>query len=224
MDLGNVSYVGNRQPFLQRLATGKSVLHLGCTGSPCTEVRIQREESMHMKLLKVSREVYGIDLDPTGIAIMRDKYQVPNLYRGSVERLQDVALDGLQQFDLVLAAEIIEHLSRPGDMIEGIKRFMRADSRLLISTPNPLSLKYFLHAMRGKEVQGPDHTLMLSPQTGTHLFQNRHGFRIARIHSCLEAHASFLNRTTRPLFSSLFRMMPWYADGLIFELELAPHA
>lgn len=159
---------------MQKLAAAKTVLHLGCTGSPSTEVRIQRGESMHMNLLKAARTVHGIDLDAAALKTLREKYGVKNLFEGNVERLGEVRLDGQETFDLIVAAEIIEHLSRPGDMLEGVKRFMRPDSRLLITTPNPLSLKYFVHALRGREVQGPDHTVLISPQTAIKTFpQNR---------------------------------------------------
>lgn len=218
MNLRKITYVGERQTFLRKRVTGKSVLHLGCTGSPDVDGRIERGESMHMNLLHTARTVYGVDLDPDAVAKMRDVYGVRNLYVGNVEQLEQLSLEGMSQFDIILAAELIEHLNCPGKMLEGVKRFMNPSSRLMISTPNSLSAKYFLHAFWGREVQGPDHTIIISPATGTLLFNMRYGFKIYSIFSCLEAHSRWANRITKPIFSALFSFAPWYADGLIFEL------
>ena len=196
------------------------MLHLGCTASPDVDGRIQRGESIHMNLLKTARAVHGVDLDAQAVCKMRDVYGVQNLHVGNVEELDKLKIPNDEQFDIVLAAELIEHLSCPGKMVEGVKRFMRVDSRFILTTPNPLSVKYFLHAFFGNEVQGPDHTIMISPQTGTLLFEKRHGFRILNVYSCLETHSKPANRITRPIFYPAFAIAPWYADGLIFELGL----
>lgn len=42
-------------------------------------------------------------------------------------------------FDNIIAGELIEHLERPYDFLRSLQLFMKPNSRLLISTPNPVA-------------------------------------------------------------------------------------
>ena len=137
-----------RTDFIKQISAGKKVLHLGCTNHPYTEDSIKNEMLLHFDLKKTAKELYGFDYDQAGLDVLR-KYNVKNLHRADLEKLEEVVLD--ETFDVIIAGEMIEHLSNPGLFLKGIKRFMHSETSLVITTINAYSaLRFFMYGLRGK--------------------------------------------------------------------------
>jgi SAM-dependent methyltransferase len=49
-----------------------------------------------------------------------------------------------RDFDVIVAGEVIEHLSNPGGLFESSKSHLRPSGRLIITTPNPFALIRFI--------------------------------------------------------------------------------
>lgn len=167
----------NRIPLVQRveylkgLCEGKSVLHLGCTNWPYTDIVLREGTLLHLQLDEIASELYGFDADQEGLDVLSAR-GIKNLYRADLERLDDVELD--KEFDVILAGEMIEHLSNPGLFLRGIKRFMGADTVLVITTINAYSgVRMFQYGLRGKggkaEPVHPDHVAYYSYSTILHI-------------------------------------------------------
>ncbi|HMS19007.1 MAG TPA: hypothetical protein PKC46_00470, partial [Sphingorhabdus sp.] len=90
---------------------GRSVLHLGCTNHPYTQDSIDQGMLLHFDIAKVAGELYGFDYDQEGIDTLAVA-GVDHLYRADLEKLDEVELD--RKFDIIIAGEMIEHLSNPG--------------------------------------------------------------------------------------------------------------
>jgi hypothetical protein len=114
-----------KEDFILKAASGRSVLHLGCVGftdlAPSDRVR-SAKQSLHWKLTQLSNTV-GIDRSVAVIDEYRKLGVFTNIVAGDVERLDDLQIT--RKFDVVIAGDIIEHLSNPGQMLDGIKRFCR---------------------------------------------------------------------------------------------------
>ncbi len=110
-----------RVEFIKKACVGRKVLHLGCTDYPFTEQAIENEMLLHFELEKVAGELYGFDFDQKGIDVL-EKAGGKNLYRADLEQLENVPLE--ETFDVIIAGEMIEHLSNPGLFLRGIQRFM----------------------------------------------------------------------------------------------------
>ena len=156
-----------RVDFIKKACKGKKVLHLGCTNYPYTKQAIESEMLLHFELEKVSRELYGFDFDQAGLDILKEA-NVTNLYQADLEKLGDVALD--EKFDVIIAGEMIEHLSNPGLFLQGIKRFMNDDTELVITTINAYcGMRFLIYGLRGKggvnEPVHPDHVAYYSYKT-----------------------------------------------------------
>lgn len=156
-----------RVDFIKSACEGKKVLHLGCTNYPYTEQAIKDEMLLHFELEKTARELYGFDFDQKGLDILREKGGV-NLFQTDLEHLEDVALD--ETFDVIIAGEMIEHLSNPGLFLQGIKRFMNDKTDLIITTINAYcALRFLIYGLRGKggtnEPVHPDHVAYYSYKT-----------------------------------------------------------
>jgi SAM-dependent methyltransferase len=161
------------------LCRGRRVLHLGCTNWPYTADSLRHGTLLHDTLRGVATRVVGFDADADGLAALA-ALGVPDLHRADLERLDEVALD--ETFDVVVAGEIIEHLANPGLFLSGVRRFLRPDSRLVITTVNAYGgLRTALYATRGRggirEPIHPDHVAYYSYATLGGLLR-RHGYRI----------------------------------------------
>ncbi len=156
-----------RGEFIKSASEGKKVLHLGCTNWPYTKEAIENDMLLHFDLEKTAGELYGFDFDQEGLDVLTGAGGT-NLFRADLEKLDEVPLD--TTFDVIIAGEMIEHLSNPGLFLTGIQRFMSTDTKLVITTINAYSaLRFFVYAVRGKggtnEMVHPDHVAYYSYKT-----------------------------------------------------------
>lgn len=156
-----------RVEFIKKICAGKKVLHLGCTNYPYTKESLDNNILLHLELEKVAAQLYGFDFDQKGIDVL-EAAGVKNLYRADLEKLEDAALD--ETFDVIIAGEIIEHLSNPGLFLSGIQRFMNEETKIVITTINAYSaFRFLIYGLRGKggasEPVHPDHVAYYSYKT-----------------------------------------------------------
>lgn len=122
---------------------------------------------LHFELEKVARELYGFDFDQEGLGILKAEGG-KNLFQADLEKLEEVSLD--ETFDVIIAGEMIEHLSNPGLFLQGIRRFMNARTDLVITTINAYcAMRFLIYGLRGKggenEPVHPDHVAYYSYKT-----------------------------------------------------------
>jgi ubiquinone/menaquinone biosynthesis C-methylase UbiE len=156
-----------RVDYIKKACVGKKVLHLGCTNYPYTKESLDNDMLLHFEIAKVAREVYGFDFDQKGIDVLEES-GVKNLYRADLEKLEEVELD--ETFDVIIAGEMIEHLSNPGLFLRGIQRFMNRETSLVITTINAYSaMRFMIYGLRGHggalEPVHPDHVAYYSYKT-----------------------------------------------------------
>jgi ubiquinone/menaquinone biosynthesis C-methylase UbiE len=214
----------DRVSFLKEVARGKKVLHLGCTGYPFTEEIIKNEAMLHFELQREARELYGFDFDREGLETMR-AHKVKNLYFADLENLQAVELD--ETFEVIIAGEMIEHLSNPGLFLRGIRRFMRPETNLVITTINAYcGMRMWTYGLRGRggvhEPVHPDHVAYYSYSTLKVLVE-REKLKINRFafYNTGPEHrklAPWKSRLANDI--SVFIARQW-ADGIIAECGLA---
>lgn len=160
-----------RIEYLKEASRGKKVLHLGCTDWPYTQAAVEAGTQLHFSLADIARELWGFDADKEGLEYFKTK-GFDKLYYADLERLDEVELN--ETFDVIIAGEMIEHLSNPGLFLRGIKRFMRDDTRLIITTINAYcGMRFFYYGLRGRggisEPVHPDHVYYFSYSTLRHL-------------------------------------------------------
>jgi SAM-dependent methyltransferase len=213
-----------RLEMLRSVCSGKKVLHLGCTNYPYTNDAISNNMLLHFDLEKRASLLYGFDFDQEGIDIL-GAHGTRNLFRADLEDLDKVALD--ETFDVIIAGEMIEHLNNPGLFLNGIKRFMRPDTQLVITTINAYcGMRFWMYGLRGKggknEPVHPDHTAYYSYSTLL-LLLKRHSLSVERFcfydqgkehrpHS--PGWVNFINDVS-------VRFAPQWADGVIAVCRLS---
>lgn len=225
--LGPVQRV-ERNPFLIERARGKRVLHLGCADEHLVDQKIKDNAHLHAQLASVARELWGVDVSREGISQLRQA-GFSNLIHGDVERLDEIEDLRNRDFDVIIAGELIEHLSNPGLFLNGCRSLCSAGTDLILTTPNALVYSQPLFALLNREAIHPDHTLMWSPTTLRKLV-TRSGFAIREFwvyggtpcvqmrptESKLKNSARFVLRCVDALIrQTVVRFEPWLNNGLI---------
>ena len=214
----------DRVTFIKNACVGKKVLHLGCTDYPFTKEVIKNNMLLHFELGKVAKELYGFDFDERGIKILSDA-GVENLYFSNLEKLEEVDLD--ETFDVIIAGEIIEHLSNPGLFLKGIQRFMNPKTILLITTINAYcGMRMLTYGFRGRggahEPVHPDHVAYYSYSTLKVLIE-RENLRVRRFafYNTGEEHrklAAWKQKLANDISVLIARQ---WAEGIIAECSLS---
>ncbi len=214
----------NRVQFIKNACVGKKVLHLGCTDYPFTKEVIKNQMLLHFELDKVANGLYGFDFDKRGIKILADA-GVKNLYVSNLEKLEEVDLD--ETFDVIIAGEMIEHLSNPGLFLKGIQRFMNPTTNLIITTINAYcGMRMLTYGFRGRggahEPVHPDHVAYYSYSTLKVLIE-RENLRVNRFafYNTGEEHrklAAWKQKLANDISVLIARQ---WAEGIIAECSLS---
>jgi ubiquinone/menaquinone biosynthesis C-methylase UbiE len=214
----------DRLSYLKAAARGKKVLHLGCTDYPYTEKVIANEMLLHFELQKIAGELYGFDFDERGIEILKN-HGTENLFHADLENLQNVPLN--ETFDVIIAGEMIEHLSNPGLFLSGIQRFMNPQTNLLITTINAYcGMRMFTYGLRGKggahEPVHPDHVAYYSFSTLKVLVE-RHSLKVKKFafYNTGDEHRKLAPWKQKLANDISVRIAKQWADGIIAECELS---
>lgn len=210
-----MNYYSKTERILE-LCKGKRVLHIGCVGFADlqTAERVRRaKESLHYALTTCATTV-GVDYSREAIDYYRAHHVFENVVYGNAEHLEDLLLP--PEFDVVVAGDIIEHLSNPGNMLDGIRSVCDATTLVLITTPHAFGLLSFLRYLTNRFSEGQEHVFTMNSQNMAHLAE-RHGFEVVEIATCFQDHA-----TASPLFKlgrSFFKLFPRLGGTLFVVLR-----
>jgi len=201
-----------RDDQLIRECVGKKVLHLGCTDSPFTQEKLDNGTALHPKLESVASQIVGVDIDSSALATLGSLCKKTDLICCDIE--SPILLDKLsgREFDVVVCADVIEHLNNPGAMLGNLVKAMQPGSKLIITTINALAIKLVLRALFAREAVHPDHVAYYSFATLKHLCE-RFGISVEdEIKTFLYP---FNNRFLTAVQPPFYRLFPNVADGII---------
>ena len=176
--LPKAKLLDSRNQALLRLCRGKTVLHLGFVDEGLLDDRLRHEDWLHAMLTSVAARVVGIDISERGV---RRAHQVgyADCYVGDVERLSSIPFPRVE-YDIILAADIIEHLDNPGLFLAELQKVANENTLVVITTPNALNIKTFFYPLARIECVHPDHNLYCSPTTLSTLLE-KHGFQVVEM-------------------------------------------
>jgi SAM-dependent methyltransferase len=142
---------------------GAAVLDVGCVDARPAR-RTGRASAgaadlLFRRITEVNPNALGVDLDAGGVAA---------LVQGGHQALCADAqtMDLGRTFDTIIAGEIIEHLENPGQFLLTVRRHLRPDGKLIVTTPNPF---YALQTWKiwrwGRPRCNEGHVVWFDPQT-----------------------------------------------------------
>lgn len=207
-----VRSIADRDEELQSRCAGKRVLHLGCTDSPFTLHKLQEHSLLHLKLETVAQSIVGVDIDGVSLDAMR-----PVTTRKSQLVLADLQEPGLadvlkaHEFDVVVCADVIEHLDSPGRMLSNIAALLAPQTQVVITTINAYAAKLFVRGLMNREAVHPDHVSYYSFATLKHL-TGRFGIKLEEQY--LTFRYPLKNRFLSNFQAPLYKLFPAIGDGL----------
>ena len=120
---------------LALVGSGKRVLDVGCSSGYLARPLVAR-----------GCAVVGLELDPAAAAEARDVCE--EVLVGDVESMELPFEPG--SFDVVLCGDLIEHLRDPEAFLARVRPFLKADGRLVLTTPNVANWAMRLGLLAGR--------------------------------------------------------------------------
>ncbi len=134
-----------RWAFIEPYVVDKTVLDVGPAELVGTVNRTKDQRWLHKRISAVAAKVVGLEINEEQVKILRDMG-----YDIRWSNAEDFDLG--EKFDVVVAGELIEHLSNPGNFLECARRHLGSRGFLLLTTPNRFSALEFLKVLRRGEV------------------------------------------------------------------------
>src|SRR6478672_9747728 len=113
------------------------VLDLGCGNGSLSHLIAQQ-----------GYEVVGVEESEAGVAIARQSFPDCHFINASIYDLPYSDLGN--SFDIVLSAEVVEHLLYPRDLVRAAQKCLKPNGRLILTTPYHGYLKNLVLAISGK--------------------------------------------------------------------------
>jgi 2-polyprenyl-3-methyl-5-hydroxy-6-metoxy-1,4-benzoquinol methylase len=202
-----------RDDWLIDACRSKRVLHVGCTDLPITSDKIANNQLLHAKLADVSEEIIGVDVDREGIETLSKLMPDETFLLHSAEDLPSCKALCDRDFDVIVAADVIEHLSNIGLFLEGVRKLLQPGGRLLISTPQSFSIKRMLPMLFWSyEYVHPDHIAYFSFSTLFRLL-SRYDLEIEQVYT-FQWHNPTLKNW---LANSILQPVLWMSGGRLCD-------
>ena len=207
-----VSPLVDRDELILELCQDRSVIHLGAADYPFTQEKAGRGALLHQKLAKTARTLIGIDSNQDSIDLLRRDFGINDILfqdlSGPAPALVDAA-------EVVVCADIIEHVNSPYTLLEHGKSMCREDGQILLTTINGLAAKVFLRNLMRREAVHPDHVAWYSLGTLGSL-ASRLSLQIEQV-----AYFRYGERTHlgKIIFDLIYNLAPQTSDGIFVVIS-----
>lgn len=162
-----------RDPFgyILKAASGLRVLNVGASGNVEYYLPSHRDLWLHGMLEGVSSRLVGLDIDADSVDYARQ-------YGVSIELGDCESIVLNESFDVIVMADVIEHVNSPVKAIENLASQLSPTGMLIITTPNPTHFGLVVKAWLGSglsiyydHVSGflPEHFKVIADRLGLHL-------------------------------------------------------
>ncbi len=191
----------DRYSWAAELSRGLRVIHCGFAGQ-------EHRGALHRVLLGSAKDLIGIDVDENAVAEAERagwKVFLANCQDRAAMRSLNI------RADLIVAAEIIEHLDSPGPFLDAMHEL---GDTLLVTTPNAASMVNAVAALAHRELVNEDHVSWFSWYTLSNILSRHHWdvneFAVYRYREA----GSFLGRLTFGAQNALSYLSPFIGYGL----------
>lgn len=173
------------------LVKNKSVLDVGCA-SNFTEI--------HESIVHHAKSVVGVD---------NNKSRIDTLKKGNDIICTDaVTMNLKKKFDVIVAGNIIHHISNVGEFLENMKRHLKKKGLMIITVPNVLSIKNLFRVLY--KSRRPRNVVDYNEACLRNLLE-RHGFEITYV-----GYSNYpINSFKRRILDFFLNLKPVFSEVLI---------
>jgi hypothetical protein len=150
------------------------------------------------------------------ITLLHSAGQGKDIIAGDIQLLDQCELT--LPYDVILIADVIEHLSNPGLMLAQVRLLCGESTRVLITTPHAFGLLNYLRYMVGRFREGLDHVMTFNAQNIRHLLE-RYGFVVEAVDTCFQTQMSRARWLTR-LGCWFFTRFPRFGGTLLLRVKI----
>ncbi len=200
----------DRKRTLEKYCRGKSVLDVGCVGG----IGKEKNKLTHDIIRGVASHVLGVDNNKKAVEMFKKRgYDI--IYADAR------SLDLGRKFDVVFAGEIIEHIEDQGLFLENVKKHLKPDGLLILSTPNAHDFAYHINRFMGRMDDDYDkcrnigHVVAHSYGTIRHLLEKA-GFSVIEYYYINSICLTKRRKAMRPLT----RIFPDLAESILVIARL----
>jgi len=199
---------------------GKRVLHIGATNAPYHVENAKVGKLLHQKIKGSCKSIIGIDYDRVAIEELK-KYGVNDIHFGDIIKGQyDERIPG-NDYDIILFADVIEHLDNPGLALENVRSLCNPSTLVIITTPNAWSIVHILNHFKREEYVHPDHKFWPSKATMDALLGSC-GFEVVSFQYCLTPSEPKKKTIKGRIFKRLvLDKFPHTGHTLFYELKVS---
>ncbi|MEM3171085.1 MAG: class I SAM-dependent methyltransferase [Candidatus Hadarchaeales archaeon] len=177
---------------------GKEVLDVGCFGFQISEGLEEPKYWLHREIVKHAKSVLGMDILKKNIQWARKKG-----YKVVYGDAENFSLG--RKFDVIVAGELIEHLSNPGLFLSCAKAHLRSNGILVLTTPNAFFPSHIL-----LDANAPDHVQLYTKRILRQLLE-ANGFEIVEEVYLLDSNKHCWKSK---LYSLVFSLLPRFSPTL----------
>lgn len=164
-----INFSDDKIAYVTKRCQDKTVLDLGCVQH--TKNAYLSKNWLHKAIVKVAKVTKGLDLYSDGVKELQA--QGYDVVHGDA---QDFNIG--VKYDVVVAGDLIEHLSNFDGFFNSISRHLSDDGVLVIATPNPWHWVRCVRSALGQRIMvNPEHTTWFCPDT-LRLIGGRFGFEV----------------------------------------------
>ncbi|MEM0010911.1 MAG: class I SAM-dependent methyltransferase [Conexivisphaerales archaeon] len=166
---------GPHVKIIRHVGRGRRVLDVGCATGYLAE-----------ELTEKGNEVYGIEVDSEAAMEAREYYK--DVLVADVESLEELPYPE-KFFDIVICADVLEHLRKPDRVLRMLKRYLKPEGLLIVSLPNIAYWRVRMNLLLGKfdyeevGIMDRTHLRFFTIKTGKELIE-RCGFKIIKVEYC----------------------------------------
>lgn len=147
----------DKNDLIVSLCEGKNVLDLGCIDHSYQTALDLGDKWLHKQIKDVAENVTGVD-------ILLDDINELNKRGFQIVAANVESFNLGKTYDVIVAGDLIEHLSNIGLFLDCIKKHMHEDSIFVVTTPNPFNIEQSMKAIfNGTISVNTEHTVWLNP-------------------------------------------------------------
>ena len=183
------------QSILKFIGTNQTILDIGCG-----------DGSLGMEIKTKSNRVWGIDISSKAIRLA--KRRLDKVFCTDIES-DNLHFLPRQYFDLIILADVLEHLRNPDRVLLHMKRLLKKDGIIIISLPNIAYYTIRFELLLGRfkyrdlSILDPSHLRFFTQDTASEMFRDC-GFKILKVDYSRQGWRKLITRLSPNLFTGQF--------------------